>query len=59
VGLVLITADKGLCGAYNHNMIQHAWRFIQELPYPVQLVTVGKRGRDAMWRFRQQIVAEF
>jgi F-type H+-transporting ATPase subunit gamma len=59
VGLVLMTADKGLCGAYNHNMILHAWRFIQELPYPVQLVTVGKRGRDAMWRFRQQIIAEF
>jgi F-type H+-transporting ATPase subunit gamma len=58
-GMVLITADKGLCGAYNHNMIQHAWQFIQGYPSPVQLITVGKRGRDAMWRFRQQIVAEF
>ena len=59
VGVVLITADKGLCGSYNHNMIQAAWRYIQELPYPVELITVGKRGRDAMWRLGQEIVAEF
>jgi len=59
VGMLLITADKGLCGSYNHNMIQAAARFIKELPYPVKLVTVGKRGRNTMWRRGQQIVAEF
>jgi F-type H+-transporting ATPase subunit gamma len=59
VGMVLITADKGLCGSYNHNMIQTAWRFINELSYPVELITIGKRGRDTMWRLRQKIVAEF
>jgi F-type H+-transporting ATPase subunit gamma len=59
IGIVLITADKGLCGSYNHNMAQAAWRFIRELPYPVELITVGTRGRDAMWRLRQNIVAEF
>jgi F-type H+-transporting ATPase subunit gamma len=59
VGMVLITSDKGLCGSYNHNMIQAASRFINELPYPVELITVGRRGRDAMWRRRQTIVAEF
>jgi F-type H+-transporting ATPase subunit gamma len=59
VGLVLITGDKGLSGSYNHNMIQRAWRFISESPYPVEVITVGKRGRDAMWRLGQKIVAEF
>jgi F-type H+-transporting ATPase subunit gamma len=59
VGMVLITADKGLCGSYNHNMIQHARRSIQEVSYPTQLVTVGKRGRDAMWRMGYEIVAEY
>ena len=59
VGMVLITADKGLCGSYNHNMIQAASRFISELPYPVELIAVGKRGRDAMWRMGKTIVAEF
>jgi len=59
IGMVLITADKGLCGSYNHNMVQAALRYIRELPYPVELITVGKRGRDAMWRLRQNIVAEY
>jgi F-type H+-transporting ATPase subunit gamma len=59
VGMVLVTADKGLCGSYNHNMIQAASRFIAELPYPVEMITVGKRGRDAMWRMGKKIVAEY
>jgi F-type H+-transporting ATPase subunit gamma len=59
IGVVLVTADKGLCGSYNHNMVQAALRYIRELPYPVELITVGKRGRDAMWRLRQNIVAEY
>jgi F-type H+-transporting ATPase subunit gamma len=59
VGMVLITADKGLCGSYNHNIIQQAARFIADLPYPVELITVGRRGREAMWRAGQSIIAEF
>ncbi|MEJ2733529.1 MAG: ATP synthase F1 subunit gamma [Anaerolineae bacterium] len=59
IGMVLVTSDKGLCGSYNHNMIQAASRYIAELPYPVELITVGKRGRDAMWRMRHNIIAEF
>jgi F-type H+-transporting ATPase subunit gamma len=59
IGMVFITADKGLCGSYNHNMIQAGARFIAEMSYPVELITVGKRGRDALWRMRQTIVAEF
>ena len=59
IAIVLVTADKGLCGSYNHSMIQAAMRYIRELPYPVELITVGKRGRDAMWRLGQTIVAEF
>jgi F-type H+-transporting ATPase subunit gamma len=59
VGIVLVTADKGLCGSYNHNMIQRTLRFIEELPCPPRLITIGRRGRDAMWRSGQQIVAEY
>ena len=59
VGIVLITGDKGLCGSYNHNMIQQAWQFASGLPYPAEFITVGRRGRDAMWRSGKKIVAEF
>jgi len=59
IGILLVTADKGLCGSYNHSMIQTTSRFIDELPYPVELIAVGKRGRDAMWRMNRNIAAEF
>jgi F-type H+-transporting ATPase subunit gamma len=59
IGVVLVTGDKGLCGSYNHNVIQRTYQRIKELAYPVELITVGRRGRDSMWRLRQKIVAEF
>jgi len=59
VGVVVITSDRGLCGSYNHNMVQRAMRFVREIPYPVEFITVGKRGRDALWRLGQKIAAEF
>jgi len=59
VGMVLITSDKGLAGSYNHNMIAAADDFIDDLPHPVELITVGRRGRQAMWRMGRSIGAEF
>jgi F-type H+-transporting ATPase subunit gamma len=58
-GMLLITADKGLCGSYNHSMVQAANNFVKDLSFPVEYITLGKRGRDAMWRLGRQIVAEF
>ncbi len=47
IELVVITADKGLCGAYNTNIIRHALEFItQHAGQSVELNILGKRGRD-------------
>ncbi len=59
VGLVLITADKGLCGGLNHNVIRLASNFMLNLPHPVKLITVGKKGRDFMVRHGRDLLAEF
>jgi F-type H+-transporting ATPase subunit gamma len=59
IGMVLITSDRGLCGSYNHNMIQQAWRFIREAPYPVEVISVGRRGREILLRLGARIMAEF
>ncbi len=59
VAIVLITSDRGLSGSYNHNMIQRTAQFISELPYSVSLITLGRRGRDAMIRMGQHIEADF
>ncbi len=62
VCVVLVTSDRGLCGAFNTNMIRHALDTITEHRAKgddVVLVTVGKRGRDLMVRLGMNLLAEF
>ena len=58
-GLVLITADRGLAGGYNHNIIRLALQFIRENQTPVKVIAVGRKGRDFMLRLGVEVVAEF
>ena len=57
-GLVLITADRGLSGGYNHNIIRLALQFIRETQTPVKVIAVGRKGRDFMLRVGVEVVAE-
>ncbi len=57
--LILITSDRGLCGAYNMNILRAAFDHIRHADHPVKLVTVGKRGRDFIVRSGKNIIAEF
>jgi F-type H+-transporting ATPase subunit gamma len=51
IGVVLITSDKGLCGAFNANIIQYANRFIEESSdKEIKLFLVGKKGHDFFGR---------
>ena len=43
--LVLMTSDRGLCGAFNSNLIRKAEEWLKERdPEQVELVCVGRRG---------------
>ncbi len=45
--LVVVTADRGLCGSFNTNIIKSAGNFITETASrQVILGLVGRRGRD-------------
>ena len=47
IQVVLITADKGLCGAFNSNIIKAAQNFIGEHRHrQLTLNCVGRKGRD-------------
>ena len=60
VAIILVTPDKGLCGSLNTNVIRRATRYIlSEAGVPVEVITVGKKGRDFMVRYRRDVVAEF
>jgi F-type H+-transporting ATPase subunit gamma len=58
--LVLITADKGLCGAFNANLIKAAQSFIDAHPgKDIELMTVGRKGRDFFRRRNVPIATEY
>ena len=62
VGFLLITADRGLAGGLNSNMIRLAARSItqwEDEGKAVELITVGRKGRDWMRRYGPPIRAEF
>jgi len=47
IELVVITADRGLCGAYNTNIIRHALEFLtRHSDREMELNILGKRARD-------------
>jgi F-type H+-transporting ATPase subunit gamma len=60
IAIILITADRGLAGAYNSNIIRTTLRFMSEqLKEDAKLITLGRKGRDLMVRFQRTVIAEF
>ena len=42
----VVTADKGLCGSFNANILRRAGGFVGEADRPVVMGLVGRKGRD-------------
>jgi F-type H+-transporting ATPase subunit gamma len=57
--IILITTDRGLAGALNTNAIRFAAQQITETAGDLTVVTVGRKGRDAMRRARVPLEAHF
>jgi F-type H+-transporting ATPase subunit gamma len=57
VGIVLITTDRGLCGALNTNTIRRGSELVLEQTHDVQLLTIGRKGQDFMARRGYKIMA--
>ncbi len=48
-GLVVVSADKGLCGAFNANILRRALEYLrqfQDAEVYITLLTVGRKARD-------------
>ena len=57
--IVLITTDRGLAGPLNANTTRFSAREITEHAGDLAMITVGRKGRDAMRRARVPIDAHF
>lgn len=58
--VVLVTADKGLCGAFNTNLIKAAQVFVKANPdKQIEWVAIGRKGRDFYRRRDANIANEY
>jgi F-type H+-transporting ATPase subunit gamma len=57
---LIVTADRGLAGAFNSNVIRSAQKFIAEHPEAdVRLELIGRKGRDFFKRRHANIAGEY
>jgi F-type H+-transporting ATPase subunit gamma len=62
VGLVLMTADRGLCGSFNVNLINTAVKFIrgkEAQGIQVSVTCAGRKGRDFFRRRKREMPAAY
>jgi F-type H+-transporting ATPase subunit gamma len=58
--LVLITADKGLCGAFNTNLTKAAQAFVRDnAGKQIEILAVGRKGRDFFRRRGANLAGEY
>lgn len=62
--LVVVTSNKGLCGAFNANIIKATRKRIEEIQEAdnlckIELITIGKRGTDFFRRTNIPILASY
>ena len=57
--VIVMTADRGLAGAYNTNVIRYVLQRFDKYHLPVKYITVGRKGRDLLFRLRKPVLADF
>jgi F-type H+-transporting ATPase subunit gamma len=59
--LVLVTSgERGLCGAFNANVLRRAFEFLREKSdKSVEVITIAKKGRDAFRKRQWKITGEW
>jgi len=59
IEVLVIAGSRGLCGGYNHNVVDAALDFADQQTVPVRFVTVGRKAREYLARYGRQIAADF
>ena len=59
IGILVISPDRGLCGGMHANLNRRVAQFILDQAAPAQVIVVGRKGRDFMIRYGQDVQAVF
>ena len=56
--VIVVTADKGLCGSFNTNVIKAVGNYVGASRQPCSLALVGRKGRDFLGRRGFEVMFE-
>ena len=61
IAYIIVTADKGLCGSFNHSIIKKGEQVFREIPKKIssELITIGRKGRDHFKKREYPILDEY
>ncbi len=59
IGLLAITPDRGLAGGMHSSINRRVAQFILSRPEPTRSIAIGRKGRDFMARYGQDLLAVF
>jgi len=54
--VIVITAERGLCGSYNTALLRETTTFLKNMPGEAKLITVGKKGTQFLGKRGYEIV---
>ena len=58
--LLVLSGDRGLCGAFNANILRKALEFLREhREQTLELIPIGKKGREALRKQNWSFVADY
>jgi F-type H+-transporting ATPase subunit gamma len=58
--VILVTADRGLCGAFNANLIRAMEKYLEEhAAQQVSMIAVGRKGRDFFHKRDARILSDY
>ena len=59
IGVLVLSPDRGLCGGMHSALNRRVAQFILDQSVPARVVVVGRKGRDFLIRYGQDVKAEF
>jgi len=57
--VVVISADRGLAGSFNSNLIRFSLNYINSLPKDTRVIVIGKKANDALKKKNLNIIKSY
>lgn len=59
IAVIVMSADKGLCGTFNTNIVERARRFIRETAKPAKILAIGRKAADHFAKQGTEVLARY